>query len=223
MLLWGLLWSSGVLGKMDMKEKLFAFPKESSTSHVKLIPELRGPFGEATVCMRFHSDLTRHYSLFSLATDNNIDNAFLLYYYPGSMFSLSVNNNDRYYYPQDNDFTEWTSICAAWNSSVWVVQIDGKVYKKNVMPNGQIKADASIIIGQEQDSYGGSFSASDSFVGEITDLNMWDKALTDGDMLDYFAGNEMNGNVLNWNALNYTITEDVNRYPYVDPYPCIPV
>ncbi|KAG9480856.1 hypothetical protein GDO78_010236 [Eleutherodactylus coqui] len=207
MLVWWLLWISGVGGQMDMKDTLFAFPTESLTSYVELSPAHHGPLGEVTVCMRFHSNLTREYALFSLATRNRY-NAFLLFYYSGSrnQFLLSVDNKDQNYELQ-----------------AWVVWIDGKAYKTDGFPDVKISDELSIIIGQEQDRYKGGFNASESFVGEVTDINMWDKALTEENMMDYFAANEISGNILNWNALRYTIHGDVKKSPYADPYPCIPV
>ncbi|XP_069820897.1 serum amyloid P-component-like [Dendropsophus ebraccatus] len=207
-----------------MMEKLFAFPKESSTSYVRLYPELSGPFVEATVCMRFRSDLTRRYSLFSLATPKKY-NDFLLFYYDTTynQSSLWVSDKEQLYDVQGHNFTEWTSICATWSSKAQAVWIDGRKYNNNNIENGEISAGPIIIIGQEQDSYGGKFSEWKSFVGEMTDLNMWDKALTDDNVIDYFAGNEVSGNVINWKALTYTSYGDVSIRPYVDPYPCIPV
>ncbi|XP_069819665.1 serum amyloid P-component-like [Dendropsophus ebraccatus] len=223
MLFWMLLCISGLLGKEDVMEKLFAFPKESKTSHVWLYPKLPGPFVEATVCMRFHSDLTRNYSLFSLATQHK-KNSLRLFYDPGSnQLLLSVINTPQSYNLQGNDFTEWTSICATWSSTAQAVWIDGKKYNKKGVKNVEISADPIIIIGQEQDAYGGGFQKSQSFVGEMTDVNMWDKALTDDNVIDYFAGNEVSGNIINWKDLHYNLTGDVTIRPYVDPYPCEPV
>lgn len=226
MLVWLLLLVSGVLGQRDMREKLFAFPKESSTSYVQLLPEKFGPFGEVTVCLRFHSNLTRQYSLFSLSTPGKY-NSFVLFYNPGSIHHLRLIVDDElqgncYCGLQGNNFTEWTSLCVTWNSSTWVVWIDGKNYDNNGTPNVTINAKPSITIGQEQDSYGGRFNVSQSFVGEMTDINMWDKALAEEMIMHYSAGDEISGNVLNWNALNYTLFGDVGIHPYVDPYPCIP-
>ncbi|KAG9480854.1 hypothetical protein GDO78_010235 [Eleutherodactylus coqui] len=207
-----------------MKDKLFAFPKESSTSYVELLSDLLGPFGEAAVCLRFRSNLTRGYSLFSLSTRDG-HNTFLLYYYPGTrnQIQLWVDHTYQDYKLHGNDFTQWTSICASWSSSIWAVWIDGTPYKEDGVPNVKISGVPVIIIGQKQTSHGGGFKASESFVGEITDINMWDKALTDENMMDYFAANEMSGNVINWNALNYNLIGEVKKRPYVDPYPCVPL
>ncbi|XP_075137180.1 C-reactive protein-like [Leptodactylus fuscus] len=225
MLLWFMLLVSGVFGQKDMKEKLFAFPKDSLTSYVQIHPERTGPFWESTICMRLHSSLmTRSFVFFSMSTKTNVD-SIVLSYYPGSRnrFLQVVDYKHQYYDLKDKDFTEWTSMCVTWDSSVWGLFIDGKYYKVNKTSNVEISGDPIIIIGQWQESYGGVDSAFRSFVGEMTDVNMWDKALTDENMMDYFADNEMNGNVINWKALNYTLHGVVTIKPYVDPYPCVPI
>ena len=39
-----------------------------------------------------------------------------------------------------------------------------------------------MIIGQDQDSIGGGFQTTDSFKGEMTGINMWDRVLSDADI-----------------------------------------
>ncbi|KAG8544506.1 hypothetical protein GDO81_022363 [Engystomops pustulosus] len=200
MRLWMLLWISGALSQENLREKLFAFPEESNTSYVQIFPDHQGPFAEASVCMRSRSDLTRQYSLFSLATTNQ-SHEFVIYHYSSNYFFLYVNK-------------------LAQISSGLVLFINGKTYKDGKTWTTEISTDPCIIIGQRQYSYGGGFLASQSFVGEMTDVNMWDKALTDEDMMDYFADEEMSGNIIDWKALRYTIAGNVIIQPYSDPYPC---
>ncbi|KAG8544507.1 hypothetical protein GDO81_022364 [Engystomops pustulosus] len=202
-----------------MREKLFAFPEESNTSYVQIFPDHQGPFAEASVCMRSRSDLTRQYSLFSLATTNQ-SHEFVIYHYSSNYFFLYVNKLAQMYHVQGDNLSEWTSLCVSWRSSGLVLFINGKTYKDGKTWTTEISADPSIIIGQRQYSYGGRFLASQSFVGEMTDVNMWDKALTDEDMMDYFAGEEMSGNIIDWKTLRYTIGGNVTIQPYSDPYPC---
>ena len=40
-----------------------------------------------------------------------------------------------------------------------------------------IRGAGSLVLGQEQDAVGGGFSASQSFVGEITGVNIWNRAI----------------------------------------------
>ncbi|KAG8544509.1 hypothetical protein GDO81_022366 [Engystomops pustulosus] len=221
MWLWMMLWVSGALSQENMREKLFSFPEESNTSYVQIFPDRKGPFTEASVCMRFRSDVTREYSLFSLA-DPSYPYDFLLYYYPVSsqQILLYVRNTQETFNLQDDNFAEWTSLCVSWRSSGLVLFINGKTYKDDKTWTTEISADPIIIIGQLQQSYGRGFFKSQSFVGEMTDVNMWDKALTDEDMMDYFADEEMSGNIIDWKALKFTDFGNVDILPYSDPYPC---
>ena len=36
-----------------------------------------------------------------------------------------------------------------------------------------------LVLGQDQDSVGGSFEDADSFIGEMTGVNIWDHVITD--------------------------------------------
>ena len=58
---------------------------------------------------------------------------------------------------------------------------------------------AKIILGQEQDSFGGSFDAKQSFVGEIWDVYLWDHVVS----LKNLCSTCYIGNILNWRALTY--------------------
>ena len=62
-----------------------------------------------------------------------------------------------------------------------------------------IRGKGTLVLGQEQDTVGGGFLASQSFVGEMTGVNIWDRV---------FGGNEVvslskscvagEGNVYKW-------------------------
>jgi hypothetical protein len=76
-----------------------------------------------------------------------------------------------------------------------------------------VKTHPKIVLGQEQDSYGGNFDVSQSFVGEIGDLYMWDSVLSPQEILLVYQGSTFNPNVLNWRALNY----EVKGYVVIKP------
>ena len=42
-----------------------------------------------------------------------------------------------------------------------------------------IPAGGTLVLGQEQDSQGGSFSANQCFIGEMTGVNIWDHVIKD--------------------------------------------
>jgi len=55
------------------------------------------------------------------------------------------------------------------------------------------------VLGQEQDSVGGSFDANQSFIGEMTGVNIWDHVIRDQEIMrmskSCLAGE---GNVFKW-------------------------
>lgn len=59
---------------------------------------------------------------------------------------------------------------------------------------------------QEQDSYGGGFDVSQSFVGEVTDVHFWDSVISPCEIQLYMELNRFTpGNILNWKALEFTV------------------
>ena len=62
-----------------------------------------------------------------------------------------------------------------------------------------IRGGGVLVLGQDQDSVGGGFSAGDSFIGEMTDVNIWDRVITDQEITrmskSCFTGV---GNVFQW-------------------------
>ncbi|XP_075463657.1 C-reactive protein-like [Ascaphus truei] len=209
---------SGILAQTDMKDQVFLFPKRSSHSHVRLLPAKNDPIDHLTVCLRSYTQLTRSHALFSLATENK-DDAFLLFSYPHptNMLSVSVGNHNLDYNLTARDTAEWRSTCVSWDSSTGVVQlwINGKPYPRKVLHKGhKINAKPIIVIGQEQDSYGGNFAADQSFMGEITDVHMWDKVLTQQNIADVLYKN-IGGNVINWRSLKYEVEGHVIIQPYL--------
>ena len=46
-----------------------------------------------------------------------------------------------------------------------------------IFKGNMIRPGGALVLGQEQDSIGGRFEASQSFIGELTDVNIWDHAI----------------------------------------------
>ena len=73
-----------------------------------------------------------------------------------------------------------------------------------------IKADGILIIGQEQDSFGGGFDASQSYIGELTDLNMWSRVLNATEISNLSKTcHGGRGNVKKWSDFKVGIRGDV--------------
>ncbi|KAG8430474.1 hypothetical protein GDO86_020534 [Hymenochirus boettgeri] len=191
----------------DMNDKVFVFSETSTKSYVRLIPESDGPYAALTVCLKFYTELARDYSLFSLATTDK-DNDFLLYYSHPNNLSVSIGNEELYFSMERR--VEWTALCVAWNSTSGEVDlwINGKLKPRRIFRKGYtVNAKPIIIIGQEQDSYGGKFDASQSFVGEISGIQMWDKFINQANLDP--PCNSLYRAIINWKYLKYESQGDV--------------
>ncbi|OCT68882.1 mucosal pentraxin [Xenopus laevis] len=208
--------ASGILTQSDMSGKVFFIPQASSTSYVRLYPMMNGPFASLTVCLKSHTSLTRDYSLFSLATETK-ENDFLLFQEKkNKRFSVSIGNQDLYFDIPGSSAVR--SICVSWDSLTGdvVVWVNGNPSPRKIFMKGyRVNANPIIIIGQEQDSYGGKFDAAQSFVGEISDVHMWDRVLTSQELMQALYNKDLAGNVINWQSLSYETKDEAIILPQV--------
>ncbi|XP_040203121.1 C-reactive protein-like [Rana temporaria] len=201
------------LAQEDLEGKVFVFPKETDTDRVILRPTITEPLKKVSVCLRSYTDLSRPYTPFSLATPGK-DNAFLFYLQPPNTFSMHVNQEVTHFKTASENL-DWRHTCVIWDSDTGVVQlwVNGKLYpRRGSMKGSSIAAETSIVLGQEQDSFGGKFDPKQSLVGEISDVHMWDYALTPEDVQKTYYG-DFHGNVINWKSLVYEIKGGVLIQP----------
>ncbi|CAH2293998.1 sushi, von Willebrand factor type A, EGF and pentraxin domain-containing 1 [Pelobates cultripes] len=148
------------------------------------------------------SDTTNYGTPISYAIDNS-DNTFLLTDYNG--WVLYVNGKERITdCPPVND-GKWHHIAVSWTSTdgSWKVYIDGKLSDggRGLSAGASIPGGGALVLAQEQDKRGEGFNPAESFVGSISQLNIWDYPLTPEQVksLATSCPNELQkGNVLAW-------------------------
>ncbi|XP_036611296.1 C-reactive protein-like [Trichosurus vulpecula] len=195
---------SNAFEETDLSGKAFVFPKQSQDSYVTLIPHLEKPLKAFTVCLKVYTDLTRSYSLFSVASQT-LDNEILLFHEGNCKLSLSVGNVGVVFQvpvaiPAPRHF------CATWESESGVAElwVDGKPMVRKALKQGYtVEKQSKIILGQEQDSFGGGFDEKQSLVGDIGDVFMWDFVLSPGDINTVYLGGNFSPNILDWSGLNF--------------------
>ncbi|KFV95451.1 putative G-protein coupled receptor 144, partial [Eurypyga helias] len=101
-------------------------------------------------------------------------------------FALIVHGHHSPYLPMFRADGQWHHFCVTWQreNGTWAIYADGK---RRASASGLCAAGPSapqaiygqgtFIIGQDQDSLGGTFRAKESFSGNITDLHIWQKVL----------------------------------------------
>ncbi|XP_063046977.1 mucosal pentraxin-like [Engraulis encrasicolus] len=196
---------------MDLSSKMFVFPEESATARVQLLPTGTN-FTSVTVCLRFITDLTRTYSLFSMASRAN-NNDFLIFKLsaPGR-FEMRTRGERAIFDGIPSEQNTWYSMCGTWDGNSRLVQLwtNGSPSTKKVGFQGTLDREPFIVLGQEQDSVGGKFDAGQSFVGMITDVHMYNYVLSPCEIQAFT--NDLNftpGNVINWRALEFISTGTV--------------
>ncbi|KAK0133539.1 Serum amyloid P-component [Merluccius polli] len=191
----------------DLTGKMLSFPQESSTHHVKL-NITKDEFKAITVCLRYFTDLSRDFSLFSLATPYYTNDLLIYKMAAADEMSISVRNQDKMFYGQNYKLNTWQSVCTSWEAKTGLVQhwMDGRPTAKKYISSENIKGKTYIVLGQDQDSYGGRFHLYQSFVGMMADVHMWDFVLAPC-QVQYFMDNLVftPGNVINWKALQYNV------------------
>ncbi|XP_061041844.1 mucosal pentraxin-like [Eubalaena glacialis] len=191
--------SEGMTQK-DLRGKVFIFPKESNKAHVSLIPRVKKPLKSFTLCLKASTDLTRSYSLFSYST-RSTDNELLLFVDKVGEYKLYIGNTGVTFKVPLSPCAS-IHLCVSWKSASGIAElwVNGKpVGRKGLRKGYSLGAEASIILGQEQDSFGGRFDAKQSFVGKIWDVSLWDHVVP----LKNMCSSCYNGNILNWRALTY--------------------
>uniref|UniRef100_A0A8C8AQF1 Sushi, von Willebrand factor type A, EGF and pentraxin domain-containing protein 1 n=1 Tax=Otus sunia TaxID=257818 RepID=A0A8C8AQF1_9STRI len=126
------------------------------------------------------TDTTNYGTPISYAVENGSDNAFLLTDYNG--WVLYVNGKERITdCPSVND-GNWHHIAVTWTCTdgAWKVYIDGKLSDggSGLSVGSKIPGGGALVLGQEQDQKGEGFNPAESFVGSISQLNIWDHVLS---------------------------------------------
>ncbi|XP_008275286.1 C-reactive protein-like [Stegastes partitus] len=192
----------------DLTDKMFTFPQESNTDYVRLTTS-RQNLGAVTACLRSFTDLRRDHSLFSLATPSAANDFLFFKMAAADEFHLWARDKQTSVVGQDYRLNTWHSICSTWDATTGLMQLwlDGKPSSRKFVSSGSnINGPIIIVLGQDQDSYGGGLDTKQSFVGMMSDVHMWDYALPPCEIKSY--ANHLTftpGNVLNWKALEFQI------------------
>ncbi|KAG7237658.1 hypothetical protein INR49_032104 [Caranx melampygus] len=116
---------------------------------------------------------------------------------------------------------KWHHVCVTWSTrdGQWEAYQDGVQRGSgiNLSPWHPIKPGGVFILGQEQDTLGGRFDATQSFVGEMSDVHMWSHVLSASDINSLAScGSHLRGDVIAWSDTEVELHGGVARYPF-DP------
>ncbi|XP_043943542.1 neuronal pentraxin-1-like [Protopterus annectens] len=113
---------------------------------------------------------------------------------------------------------KWHHICVTWSTrdGTWEAYQDGlkRGSAENLAAWHPVKPGGMFILGQEQDAFGGRFDATQAFVGEIADFNMWDRVLSEGEIYDLSTcSGHMTGNLIAWTESAVELYGGISSHP----------
>ena len=118
----------------------------------------------------------------------------------------------------------WYHICTTWENAVgsWNFYVDGQLWENGEgLETGHVIDNNGIfILGQDQDSYGGSFEQSQNFFGQMYGVNMWNRVLS-ADEISHMSTNCSNG-VGNYLGLSDFVTGLQGAVTITSPATCLP-
>lgn len=198
----------------DLVSSVLVFPQASQTAHVRVTAKLKEPLDNFTVCLRSYTDLRRPYSLFSCATKKQSNEILLFKPGPGQ-YELSVGDKPLLF-TVPTSLGQSEHVCVSWESSTGIVGFwfNGKPWPRKGLRKGYtVGVPASIVLGQDQDSFGGGFDEKQSFVGEISSVYMWDKGISNSGVVSAMYDSPEQAPVFGWRNFPYKIVGEVYLKP----------
>ena len=98
----------------------------------------------------------------------------------------------------------WHQIAFTWSNTIgqWYFYINGTQIEGGIYGKGSTIQKGALILGQDQDSYMGGYDGDQSLQGNLTGVNIWDRAFTPSEMASLAARcSNHQGNVVNWAEL----------------------
>lgn len=190
--------------------KVLLFPTQTDSSFVKLTPEKPMNLSAFSLCMRVATELQgeREIILFAYRTPE-YDELNVWREKDGRMSLYIQSSDDAAFFHLPPLSTFQTHLCVTWDSATGLAAfwVDGQrsvfqLYRKGYL----VRPGGTVLLGQDADKYVGSFDAEQSFVGEITDVCMWDHVLLSSQIKALHLNQEWfptKGNVFDWNTIKY--------------------
>ncbi|KAL9965277.1 hypothetical protein ACROYT_G029052 [Oculina patagonica] len=208
----------GSVSGYEAKDYALYFPTQGVTDYVN-IWGMRS-LTQFTVCFWMKSSVTNHGTPFSYAVPGR-DNELLFINYHD--FRLWIGNQERKVHEKAND-GRWHHICASWQNSdgAFHFYTDGALhlYRRGFNTGHTIQGGGSLVLGQDQDSLGGSFQSGQSFQGYLTNVNVWSNVLSASTIRSLsrscLSGE---GNVYKWSDFIHGVK---GKTAIVIPSPCYP-
>ncbi|XP_035671693.1 pentraxin-4-like [Branchiostoma floridae] len=173
-----------------------------------------------TLCLQMRSDMSSNSAagLVSYAVQQHHNEILILKNGAGG-FLLFVQGNQAAVGVLPVWDGERHAVCATWRSTngAWQVYIDGALQASGsgLSVGGAVRSGGTWILAQDQDRVGGGFQPDQAFIGELSQVNLWDRVLTPAEIgtdWSVFCGHH--GNVIDWATTNINVFGLATMYQY---------
>jgi len=165
---------------LNGEAKALRFPEEVSlNNYVKLTSAIKNPLTAMSVCtwMKKSLDPRVHHYWFSYAVvDGGRYNELTV---SDGQISIIGNSAVRAYSDAILLKKEWYHLCLTWDavSNIMSFYVNAVLAYSTSLSATSIGSGGILILGQEQDSYGGGFDKKQSFGGDLFQLNVFSRRL----------------------------------------------
>ncbi|KAK3699012.1 hypothetical protein QZH41_019034 [Actinostola sp. cb2023] len=184
-------------------KEVLQFPRKSVSDYVFVENAFTVSLSAFTVAMwvQLNTSITTHTPFtYSSPSENDEIGFYLTKDYVEFTIDDTLNRNT----PPISD-NKWHHLCLTWENTAgsYKMYIDGVVtVQGNGIRTGYVIPKGTFMLGQEQDSYKGGFELHQSFQGNLSSANMWDKVLTPQEVLALAKScPTREGNIIKWSTL----------------------
>jgi len=177
MLLWCIV---GYLADCGIKDeaKALSFPEEVSVNnYIKLTSAIPKPLTAVSVCAWIKKSL-----------DPRVQHMWFSYAVPSNDNEITLSDWRRNYIANIDNMemddvvllkNEWYHVCLTWSASTGKMDyyVNGVLVKSKGTSASTIRSGGILILGQDQDSYGGSFDVNQAFGGDLYQVNVFSRKL----------------------------------------------
>lgn len=200
---------------LGLQGRVLSFPNESKGSFVIISPMQPLNLMEFTLCMRIAVEYLDEQKIILFSYHSQSDELRILHETMGH-FGLHMGGRSvRFALPDLSPLGN--HICVTWESvfGLTAFWMNGKSSIRKVHNMGHIlQAGGTAMLGRDQGAQNMSDQQKPHFVGEITDLYMWDYVLKSHDIQKVFQAHEFpRGNIFDWKILSYKIRGNVMVLP----------
>lgn len=172
--------------------------KVSGVTDFVLMEAPQSILNEFTFCAWLETNNTFNYGTILSYATTEMDNALTLIDYTGLV--LWINGKYVVTNVKINDGI-WHHVCISWRSSSgdFLISVDSTIRASGTgLSIGRpILGGGSIVLGQDQDFPRGGFSRSESFVGQMAHVDLWDRKFEEEEM-KHDCGTYEGGNFVSW-------------------------